>query len=884
MSRIDHIPQHFIPQDHEADIYAFWQNQGFFKPDMDEAKPAFSIVMPPPNITGKLHLGHALDLSLPDILIRQKRMAGYAALFLPGTDHASIATEAKVVEALRKNGQEKADLGRDAFLERAWAWKEEYGNAIIDQIKRLGVSCDWSRTRFTLDDGLSKAVRKVFCDLYHEGLIYRGERLVNWCSHCGTSISDIEVEYAEEAGHFWYIHYPLADGSGQVTIATTRPETLLGDTALAVNPADERFRHLVGKQVILPLMDRKIPIIADDYVKMDFGTGIVKITPAHDPNDFAMGERHHLPSITVIDKASKITEAGGKYAGLTVEEARRAVVEDLEAQGYLVRTEKLHHEVGHCSRCHSVVEPLLSTQWFVKMDELAKPALEAVRKGDIEFVPDRFSKIYYNWMENIRDWCISRQLWWGHQIPAWYCEDCGQVSVSATGELTACEHCGSKHIKQDPDTLDTWFSSALWPFSTMGWPDQTVDLEKFFPTDVLVTGYDIIFFWVARMIFSSLKQTGKVPFRYVYLHGLVRDSQGRKMSKSLGNGIDPLKAIDQYGADALRFALINGISPGNDTRFSEEKLEAGRNFSNKLWNSFRFALMNFDDDMDFEQVELSDLEREDRWILNTLQQLIQETNANFERFELGIALGKIYTFLWNEFCDWYIEMVKSRLRGEGKTRLTAQYVLNYVLVNAVKLLHPYMPFITEEIYRYLIHPEGSIMEANWPLIREDYWFPEEAEEVNVLKEAIVGIRNIRSEKTVPANKTIGIMVVSEDAAVRQIFRDNPQLLDHLAGVSHVDLAANDKNVPLNAVSATFASGLVFVPLEDLVDLEEEATRLEKEIQNLEAEVARSQKLLSNQHFTAKAPAAVVDKEKQKLVTYRDSLQANRQRLQQLRKD
>lgn len=881
MARIDRVPTHFVPQERERLIYQAWLDQGAFGADAHSDKEPFCIVMPPPNITGNLHIGHALDLGLQDMLIRQKRMQGYETLYLPGTDHASIATEVKIVEAMRKEALAKEDIGREAFLERAWAWKEKYGNHIVEQSKSLGLSCDWSRQRFTMDAGLSKAVTKVFVDMYREGLIYRGERLINWCPDCLTSISDAEVEHEEEHGSFWHISYPLSDGSGSLEIATTRPETLLGDTALAVHPEDERYKAYVGKTVILPLVNREIPIVADSYVEKDFGTGVVKITPAHDPNDFEVGKRHNLPVINIMEEDGRINAEGGKYAGLTREEARKVIVQDLQTGGFLVKTEDMVHQVGHCYRCHTIIEPRLSKQWFVAMEKLAQPAIEAVKHGDIQFVPERFTKVYYNWMENVRDWNISRQLWWGHRIPAWYCQECGEITVcDHTPER--CEHCGSTQLEQDPDTLDTWFSSALWPFSTLGWPDDTPDLQKFFPTNVLVTGYDIIFFWVARMIFSSLHQTGEIPFKYVSFHGLVRDDQGRKMSKSLGNGIDPLEMIAQYGADALRFTLVNGASPGNDQRFSTEKIESARNFINKVWNAFRFTVMNFDDEMDFSSVKLENLEREDRWILHQAQALLKNVNMNFEKFELGNAVGNIYSFLWDDFCDWYIEMVKPRLRQEGQSRLAAQYVLNYVLVLAVKLLHPFMPYFTEDIYQHLIHEEGQLIRASWPQVEESLDFPDDAEEISILREAVRGIRNIRADKQVSPKKSLNIMVVAESPQVRQIFEDNPAILAHLANVGQVTTFEDDSQLSLNAVSAPFGPGTVYLALEDLVDLKEEAAKLEAEIQRLEGEISRGKKMLANENFTSKAPAPVVEKEKAKLQGYEDALAASKQRLEQIK--
>lgn len=880
MSRIDRIEKNFNPSEKEQGLYQQWLDNNSFHADVKSDKKPFTIVMPPPNITGQLHIGHVLDLSCQDILIRQKRMQGYEALYLPGTDHAAIATEAKIVEQMKKEGLSKEDLGREGFLERAWQWKEHYGGRIIDQAKRIGVSADWSRERFTMDEGLSAAVVKVFVDLYEKNLIYRGERMINWCPDCQTSISDAEVEHEDTEGFFWHVRYPLADGSGFLEIATTRPETMLGDTALAVHPDDERYRDYVGKTVILPLVGREIPIVADEYVKMDFGTGVVKITPAHDPNDFEVGQRHNLEIITITSADNHINGNGGKYEGLSVSEARKAVVRDLEEGGYLLRKEKITHQVGHCYRCHSVVEPRVSLQWFVAMKEMAKKAADAVRSGEISFVPERFDKLYFNWMDHIRDWCISRQLWWGHRIPAWYCEDCGEITVSA-GTPEHCRSCGSPKLHQDPDTLDTWFSSALWPFSTLGWPEKTEDFKHFYPTDVLVTGYDIITFWVSRMIFSGLAYTGRKPFSKVFIHGLVRDEQGRKMSKSLGNGVDPLDMIDRYGADALRYAMINGTSPGNDMRFSEQKIEAGRNFINKLWNAFRFAVMNFDDEMDFSGITREDYAREDRWILSHLQELIREVTRNFEQMEIGIALGKIYHFLWDEFCDWYIEMVKPRLREQGESRRVAQSVLNHVLVDAVKLLHPFMPFVTEEIYRHLIHEEGECIRSAWPRPDEELDFAAEAAETGMLMEVLRAVRNIRAEKNVPPRQEIHAILISKDPDVLRIFRENPAVLAHLAGISSMDLRSADEGIPAASVAAVFSGGQVFIPLEELIDLEQEIQRLRTEIDNRQNEVVRTEAKLRNEAFVSRAPEAVVNKEREKLALASAAVSACESRLKDL---
>ena len=775
MARIDAIQKAFEPQQMEGPIYRNWQDKGYFSPRPDPAKEPYTIVIPPPNITGQLHMGHALDNTLQDILIRFKRMQGYAALWLPGTDHASIATEAKIVEKMREEGVSKDDLGREKFLERAWEWKHLYGGRIIEQLKRLGSSCDWSRERFTLDEMCSEAVQEVFLRLYDKGLIYRGERIINWCPTCLTSISDAEVEYEEKNGHFYHLHYPLADGSGYLALATTRPETLLGDTAVAVHPDDERYQHLIGKQVVLPLTGRTIPIIADTYVESDFGTGVVKITPAHDPNDFEVGLRHNLPVINVLTEDAHINENGGTYAGLTREAARKQILKDLEALGLLVKTEPHKHNVGTCYRCSTVVEPRVSLQWFVKMKPLAEPAIQAVIDKDTSFVPERFEKTYFNWMENIRDWCISRQLWWGHRIPAYYCDNCHRVVVSR--EMPdVCPDCGGISFTQDEDTLDTWFSSALWPFSTLGWPHETEDFKYFYPNSVLVTGYDIIFFWVARMIFSGIAHTGQTPFHTVFIHGIVRDAQGRKMSKSLGNGIDPLEIIDELGADALRYALVTGNAPGNDLRFQKEKIEAGRNFINKIWNAFRFVVMNFDDEMDFAHVTSADYALEDRWILSRLQTLKQEVTGNLDNYDLGVALAKIYSFLWEEFCDWYIEMAKARLNTPGSHgRLVAQSVLNQVLVESMRLLHPFMPFVTEAIHGHLVQTSESIMVSDWPKVDPQLVFPDDERQMVILMDAIREIRNVRTSMNVPPSRKAGIIVVTPGRSDQNHFRDKPAI-------------------------------------------------------------------------------------------------------------
>ncbi len=882
MSRIDAIPKSFEPRLMEGPIYQRWQDGGYFTPRPDPAKEPFTIVIPPPNITGQLHMGHALDNTLQDILIRFKRMAGFAALWLPGTDHASIATEAKIVEKMRQEGVTKEDLGRAGFLERAWDWKHVYGGRIIEQLKRLGSSCDWSRERFTMDEGLSEAVQEVFIRLYEDGLIYRGERIINWCPTCLTSISDAEVDYEEKNGSFYHIRYPLADGSGSLTLATTRPETLLGDTAVAVHPEDARYQHLIGRSVILPLVNREIPIIADTYVEQDFGTGVVKITPAHDPNDFEVGLRHHLPVLNVMTEDGHINENGGAFAGLTREEARRQVVAALEKAGLLLRVEPHKHNVGHCYRCATIVEPRVSFQWFVHMKPLAEPAIAAVVNKQTRFVPERFEKTYFNWMENIRDWCISRQLWWGHRIPAYYCDHCGKIVVSRTPPAV-CPDCADNHFHQDEDTLDTWFSSALWPFSTLGWPNETEDLKYFYPTSVLVTGYDIIFFWVARMIFSGLAHTGQAPFHTVFIHGIVRDSEGRKMSKSLGNGIDPLEIIDEFGADALRYALVTGNAPGNDQRFQKEKIEAGRNFINKIWNAFRFVLMNFDDEMDFSQVRPADYTLEDRWILSRLQDLKQEVTANLDKYELGVALAKIYSFLWEAFCDWYIEMTKARLNEAGSTgRRVAQSVLNTVLRDSMRLLHPFMPFVTEAIYDHLIHEDTTIMTSTWPVAEPALIDPAVEAQMTILMEAIREVRNVRTGMGVPPGRKASLIVVAPDGAIRQMFANGLSFLQRMASVSGLTTQADKTGIPATAVTAIFPGGEVYMPLTDLIDLGKEIERLIKEQANLTQELARVAGKLANEAFVSKAPAKVIATEQEKLARYQSMLTNVNDRLAQLR--
>ncbi|MCX7708940.1 MAG: valine--tRNA ligase [Clostridia bacterium] len=883
MDEQKNIAKTYDPKQVEDRLYQEWMEKDYFHAVIDHTKKPFTIVIPPPNITGQLHMGHALDNTLQDILIRWKRMQGYAALWLPGTDHASIATEAKIVDAMAKEGLTKQMLGREKYLERAWDWKKHYGGRIVEQLKKLGSSCDWKRERFTMDEGLSEAVKEVFLRLYKKGLIYKGERITNWCPNCNTSISDIEVEYEEKEGNFWHIRYPIKDSAEHLVVATTRPETMLGDTAVAVHPEDERYKHLIGKMVILPLLNREIPVIADEYVDKEFGTGVVKITPAHDPNDFEVGLRHNLPQINVMNNNGTMNENAKQYQGMDRYDARKRIIEDLRYLDLLLKIEPHKHNVGTCQRCKTTVEPLVSKQWYVKMKPLAEPAIEVVKNGTIKFVPERFSKIYFNWMENIQDWCISRQLWWGHRIPAYYCQECGHVMVEA--EMPdVCPECKSSRIEQDPDTLDTWFSSGLWPFSTLGWPKQTEDLKYFYPTDVLVTGYDIIFFWVARMIFSGVEQMGKEPFKYVFIHGLVRDAQGRKMSKSLGNGIDPLEIIDQYGTDALRFALSIGNSPGNDLRFSTEKIESSRNFANKIWNASRFVLMNFEDNLDFSRVDAKKFTIADKWILSRINTLAKEVTDNLEKFELGIALQKVYEFIWEEFCDWYIELVKPRLYDkESDTRLEAQYVLNYVLGNSMKLLHPYMPFITEEIYQHLIHKDASIMISKWPEFREDYSFPAEESKMQLIMEAIRNIRNIRAEMNVPPSRRAKIIFVTADKESASTLSEGKSFFERLAGASEAAIQQDKSGIPADAVGSVIAGTEIFIPLEDLIDIEKEIERLEKEKANLQKELERVNGKLNNQGFVAKAPAKVIEEEKEKQAKYQEMFDKVVERLGSLKK-
>ncbi len=874
------LEKNYNPSEIEGRLYQKWLDNKYFHAEVNRDKKPFTIVMPPPNITGQLHMGHALDNTLQDILIRFKRMQGYEALWVPGTDHASIATEAKIVEAMRKEGVTKEELGRDAFLKRAWDWKAEYGGRIVSQLKKIGSSADWDRERFTMDEGCSKAVKEVFVNLYNKGQIYKGERIINWCPKCLTSISDAEVEYEDQAGHFWHLRYPLSDGSGYIQMATTRPETMLGDTAVAVNPDDERYKDMVGKTVILPIVHREIPIIADEYVEMEFGTGVVKITPAHDPNDFEVGLRHKLPVINVMTEDAKIVDDYPKYAGMDRYEAREAIVKDLEAEGALVKIEDYSHNVGTCYRCHTTVEPRVSKQWFVKMKELAEPAIEAVKKGDTRFVPEHFDKTYFHWLEGIKDWCISRQLWWGHRIPAFYCDECGEMVVTKE-DSAVCPKCG-KPMRQDPDTLDTWFSSALWPFSTLGWPEKTPELEYFYPTDVLVTGYDIIFFWVVRMMFSGLEHMGEVPFKNVLIHGVVRDSQGRKMSKSLGNGIDPLEVIDKYGADALRLTLVTGNAPGNDMRFYWERVEASRNFANKVWNASRFIMMNLDK-AEAKTVSLDELTPADKWILSKLNTLAKEVTENMENFDLGVAVGKIYDFIWEEFCDWYIEMVKPRLyNDEDTTKAAALYTLKTVLIESLKLLHPYMPFITEEIFCNLQDEEESIMISNWPVYKEEFSFPVEENAIETIKEAVRGIRNTRTSMNVAPSRKAKVYVVSAEESLRSIFENGRVFFAALGYASEVIVQDNKNGIDSDAVSVVIPNGTIYMPFAELVDIAKEIERLENEEKRLNGELARVNGMLSNERFVSKAPAAKLQEEKDKLEKYTQMMEQVKERLSHLR--
>ena len=878
------LEKNYNPSEIEDRLYHKWLEKKYFHAEVNRDKKPFTIVMPPPNITGKLHMGHALDNTMQDIIIRFKRMQGYEALWIPGTDHASISTEVKVTNALKEEGIDKHELGREGFLKRTWEWKKEYGGTITSQLKKIGSSCDWDRERFTMDEGCSKAVQEVFIKLYEKGLIYKGSRIVNWCPVCNTSISDAEVEHEEQAGHFWHINYPVVGEPGRyVEIATTRPETLLGDSALAVNPDDERYTDLVGKEVELPLTDRTIPIIADPYVDKEFGTGVVKITPAHDPNDFEVGKRHNLPEINILNDDATINNLGGKYAGMDRYEARKAMVADLDALGLLVRVEDHTHNVGTHDRCKTTVEPMIKQQWFVKMDELIKPAVEGVKKGDIELIPASMDKTYYNWTDNIRDWCISRQLWWGHRIPAYYCKDCGEMTVSRD-KVCTCPKCGSANVEQDPDTLDTWFSSALWPFSTLGWPEKTEDLDYFYPNDVLVTGYDIIFFWVIRMIFSGYEQMGKAPFHTVLFHGLVRDSQGRKMSKSLGNGIDPLEVIDKYGADALRLTLITGNAPGNDMRFYWERVEASRNFANKVWNASRFIMMNLEG-VELREPKLDELHAADKWILSRVNTLAKDATENMDKFELGIAVQKVYDFIWDEFCDWYIEIAKVRTYKKDENPESANaalWTLKTVLVNALKLLHPYMPFITEEIFCTLQSDEETIMLSKWPEYKEEWNFPAEEAAIEHCKDLVKGIRNVRTQMDVPPSRKAKLFITSDDEAVRKVFEDNKEVYVNLAFTSEIAVQQGKAGIGDDAVSVVIPDAVAYLPLEDLVDFEKEKERLNKEKDKLTKELARSRGMLSNEKFLNNAKPEKVQEEKDKLAKYEQMMAQVEERLAQFK--
>ncbi|MDO4523115.1 MAG: valine--tRNA ligase [Eubacteriales bacterium] len=873
----------YDPKGLEDRLYQKWEENGYFHAKVNPDKKPFTIVMPPPNVTGQLHMGHALDETMQDILIRFKRMQGYEALWQPGTDHAAIATEVKVINRLKEQGIDKNEIGREEFLKHAWAWKEEYGSRILNQLKKLGASADWERERFTMDEGCSKAVEEVFVRLYEKGWIYKGSRIINWCPVCQTSISDAEVEHEDQDGHFWHINYPVVGEPGKfVEIATTRPETLLGDTAVAVNPEDERYQELIGKMLELPLTGRQIPVIADAYVDKEFGTGCVKITPAHDPNDFEVGKRHNLEEICIMNDDATINELGGKYAGMDRYEARKAMVKDLDDLGLLVKVVPHSHSVGTHDRCKTTVEPMIKQQWFVKMDEMAKAAIETLEKGELTFVPERFDKTYLHWLENIRDWCISRQLWWGHRIPAYYCEECGEVVVQRGGAPETCPKCGGTHLKQDEDTLDTWFSSALWPFSTLGWPQKTPEMEYFYPTDVLVTGYDIIFFWVIRMVFSGLEQTGKTPFHHVLIHGLVRDSQGRKMSKSLGNGIDPLEVIDKYGADALRLTLMTGNAPGNDMRFYWERVEASRNFANKIWNASRFIMMNLEKAEVPTEMPKEQMTQADQWILSKVNTLAKDVTENMEKFELGIAVQKVYDFVWEEFCDWYIEMVKPRLYSdEDTTKGAALWTLKTVLGNALKLLHPYMPFITEEIFCTLNPQEETIMISEWPVWTEAWNFEAQEQAVETIKAAVREIRNVRTGMNVPPSKKAKVYVVSEKAEIRGIFEAGKLFFASLGYASEVLVQADKSGIESDAVSAVIHEAVIYMPFAELVDIEKEIQRLQKEEERLTKELARVNGMLNNEKFVSKAPAAKIDEEKAKLAKYTDMMNQVKERLAQL---
>jgi len=880
---LENLPKTYNPKDFEDRLYKYWEDNGHFIAPVDENKEPFTIMMPPPNVTGSLHMGHALNNTIQDILIRWKRMEGYAALWLPGTDHASISTEARVVDKLKSEGKSKEELGREKFLEEAWEWTHLYGGTIKRQLRKLGVSCDWSRDKFTLDEDLSFAVEEVFNRLYEKGLIYRGDRIINWCPSCKTAISDAEVEHIDTNSFIWHINYPVKDSDKNLTIATTRPETMLGDLAVAVNPKDERYQDLVGKTVILPLVNREIPIIADEYVDMEFGTGAVKITPSHDPNDFEVGERFDLGQYVIFDEEGYINSNGGVYEGLERFEARKRIVEDLEKEGYLEQVKEHENAVGHCERCRTVIEPIISKQWFVKMEPLAKPALEAYKNGELNFIPERFGKIYTHWLENIKDWCISRQLWWGHRLPVYYCQDCDEIMVGRE-KPEKCSKCAATNICQDTDTLDTWFSSALWPFSTLGWPKDTEDLQYFFPTDVLVTGYDIIFFWVIRMVFSSLEQMGQLPFKDVFLTGLVRDSQGRKMSKSLGNGIDPLEVIEVYGADALRFTLVTGNTPGNDMRFHMERVEASRNFANKLWNATRFVLMNLDESVAEQEFRMEDLEEEDKWILSRLNRIIGEVTNNLDKYEIGLAAQRVHDFIWDDYCDWYIEMVKSRLYGDNKeSKELAQQVLLYVLKDINKLLHPFMPFITEEIWQHLPGNEKDLIETTWPTTRKDLDFPQAEERIQYVKESIKAIRNARAEMNIAPSRKATIIFVSREKDIRDLIERGRSHYINLASAEDIKVQASKEGLGDDNVAVVLNKAEAFLPLKDLIDYEKEVERLEREKEKLEEELRRVRGKLANEGFVSKAPEKIVQEERDKLAKYENMMDKVLERLENIEK-
>lgn len=878
---LENLPKTYNPKDFEDRLYKYWNDNGYFTPKVDKTKKPFTIMMPPPNVTGSLHMGHALNNTIQDILTRWKRMDGYEALWLPGTDHASISTEAKVVEKIKSEGKSKEGLGRDAFIEEAWEWTHLYGDTIKNQLKKLGVSCDWSRVRFTLDDTLSKAVEEVFIRLYEKDLIYRGDRIINWCPSCLTAISDAEVDHEDSHGFIWHVRYPIKDSDLFIEIATTRPETILGDLAIAVHPEDDRYKDLVGKIAIVPLVGREIPIIADNYVEMEFGTGALKITPSHDPNDFEVGERFNLGQCIVINEDGTISSNGGIYEGLERFAARKKIVEDLEAQGFLAAVKDHENAVGHCERCKTIIEPLISKQWFVSMAPLAKPALEAYKNGEVNIIPERFGKVYTHWLENIKDWCISRQLWWGHRLPVYYCDECNEVIVSRT-IIDKCDKCGSSKVRQDTDTLDTWFSSALWPFSTLGWPDKTEDLAYFFPTDVLVTGYDIIFFWVIRMVFSSIENMGEVPFKDVFLTGLIKDSQGRKMSKSLGNGIDPLDIIDEFGADALRFTLVTGNSPGNDMRFYNERVEANRNFANKLWNATRFVLMNLQEDINHDDINLDELEEEDKWILSRLNNVIKEVTENLDKYEIGFGAQRIYDFVWDEYCDWYIEMVKSRLYGTNEnSKIVAEKVLVYVLKDVLKILHPFMPFITEEIWQHLPGDKKALIVTEWPKFKEQLEYNEAEQSIEFIKTAIKGIRNARAEMNIAPSRKANVIIVTKEESIKKYLEKGKRYFMNLASAEDIQIFEDKSNLGEDNISIVLDKCEIFLPLKDLIDYEKEIERLDKEKEKLEGEIKRVIGKLSNQGFIAKAPVAVVEEEKEKQLKYEEMLSKVLERLEGL---